>query len=185
LFARLKRDDNQPGLTASVRAYAEHHAKKEFRYIAQCHVTEEIGHGRRERREYVQFLAPDDLPGQDNWCGLKMLGRVTLTCIRNSKQTSETRYFMSSLPMDVKQFARAVRSHWSIENTCHWSLDVTYREDESRISERHLTENFAWLYRFTLSLLKQHPRKTSLVMKRRGCGLNEHFLLEVLAGQTT
>jgi len=84
----------------------------------------------------------------------------------------------------VKRLARAVRSHWSIENSCHWSLDVTYREDDSRIRERHLTENFAWLNRFTLSLLKQHPRKTSLAMKRNGCGWNENFLLEVLTGQT-
>ncbi len=62
--------------------------------------------------------------------------------------------------MDVKQFARAVRGHWGIENTCHWSLDMTFREDESRIRERHLRENFAWLNRFTLSLLKQHPGRT-------------------------
>ena len=178
--------DNQPGLTASVRAYAEHHAKKGFRDIpAQCHVTEEKGHGRRERREYVQFPVADDLPGQDNWSGLTTLGRVTLTCIRNGQETSETRCYISSLPLDVERFSRAVRSHWSIENTCHWSLDVTYREDESRIRERHLTENFAWLYRFTLSLLQQHPRKTSLAMKRSGCGWNEHFLLEVLTQQTT
>src|SRR5947209_2119521 len=74
--------------------------------------------------------------------------------------------------------------HWSIENTCHWSLDVTYREDESRTRHRHLRENLAWLYRFTLSLLKQHPGRDSLAMKRRSCGWNENFLLEVLIGAT-
>jgi hypothetical protein len=71
---------------------------------------------------------------------------------------------------------------WLIENTCHGSLDITYREDESRVRERHLGENMAWLYRFTLSLLKQHPRGQSLVMKRRCCGWDEKFLLKVLAG---
>ena len=86
--------------------------------------------------------------------------------------------------MRVKRFAHAVRSHWGIENTCHWSLDITYREDESRTRERQLGENLAWLYRFTLSLLKQHPGRRSLVMKRRCCGWNENFLLEVLAGTT-
>jgi hypothetical protein len=69
-----------------------------------------------------------------------------------------------------------------IENTCHWSLDVTYREDESRTRHPHLRENLAWLNRFTLSLLKQHPGRDSLAMKRRSCGWNEDFLLEVLAG---
>ena len=84
--------------------------------------------------------------------------------------------------MGVKRFAHAVRSHWGIENTCHWSLDVTYREDESRIRDKHLRENFAWLNRFTLSLLKQHPAKDSLVMKRRSCGWNDKFLVQTLIG---
>ena len=75
------------------------------------------------------------------------------------------RYFISSLPVKVKQFAHAVRSHWGIENSCHWCLDVTYREDESRIRDDHLRENFAWLNRLTLSLLKQHPAKDSVAMK--------------------
>jgi predicted transposase YbfD/YdcC len=85
----------------------------------------------------------------------------------------------------VKRFARAVRGHWGIENSCHWSLDVTYREDESRIRDEHMRENFAWLNRFTLSLLKQHPGRDSLVMKRRSCGWNDDFLMQVLTGETT
>lgn len=56
----------------------------------------------------------------------------------------------SSLPVGVKRFAHAVRSHWGIENGCHWSLDITYREDESRIRDQRLCENIAWLNRLTL-----------------------------------
>ena len=82
---------------------------------------------------------------------------VTSLCVRDGKETVEVRYYISSLAMDVKRLARAVRGHWGIENGCHWILDVTYREDESRIREEALRENFAWLNRFTLSLLKQHP----------------------------
>ena len=84
--------------------------------------------------------------------------------------------------MGVEQFARAVRGHWGVENGCHWVLDMTYREDESRIREKALRENFAWLNRFTLSLLKQHASRDSLAMKRRGRGWNETFLLEVPTG---
>jgi predicted transposase YbfD/YdcC len=84
----------------------------------------------------------------------------------------------------VKRFAHAIRSHWGIENSCHWSLDITYGEDQSRIREEHLRENFAWLNRFTLSLLKQHPGRGSVAMKRRSCGWSEDFLLEVLNGAT-
>src|SRR5205814_2034868 len=61
-------------------------------------------------------------------------------------------------------------------------IDQESREDESRIRDKHLRENFAWLNRFTLSLLKQHPGRQSLVMKRRGCGWNEEFLLQVVMG---
>jgi len=75
-----------------------------------------------------------------------------------------------------------VRSHWEIENGCHWTLDMTFREDESRIRDQHLRENFAWLNRLALSLLKQHPGKGSTAMKRRSCGWDESYLLEVLTG---
>lgn len=151
---------------------------------ARRHQTKETGHGREETRTYIQMPAPADLPGRDLWAGLKSIGVVVSECIRDGKETAEVRYYISSLGLGVKRFAHAVRSHWSIENSCHWSLDVTYREDESRIRDKHLRENFAWLNRLTLSLLKQHPGRASLAMKRRSCGWSDNFLLKVLAGAT-
>jgi predicted transposase YbfD/YdcC len=151
---------------------------------AREHVTIEKGHGREEMRTYLQLPAPKSLPGFTPWKRLKTIGVVTSRCLRDGKETIEIRYYISSLAMGVKRFARAVRGHWGIENTCHWVLDVTYREDESRIREKALRENFAWLNRFTLSLLKQHPDRDSLAMRRRSCGWNENFLLEVLTGAT-
>jgi predicted transposase YbfD/YdcC len=151
---------------------------------AREHVTTEKGHGREETRVYLQLPAPKSLPGFTLWEGLKTIAVVTSRCLRDGKETIEVRYYISSLAMGVKRFARAVRGHWGIENTCHWVLDMTYREDESRIRDQALRENFAWLNRFTLSLLKQHPDRTSLVMKRRSCGWNENYLLKVLVGAT-
>ena len=151
---------------------------------AREHVTTEKGHGREETRTYLQLPAPKSLNGFALWKGLMSIGIVTSLCLRDGKETIEVRYYISSLAMGVKRFARAVRGHWGIENSCHWVLDMTYREDESRIREQALRENFAWLNRFTLSLLKQHPDRASLVMKRRSCGWNENFLLEVIAGAT-
>jgi len=149
---------------------------------ARQYQTRETGHGREETRTYIQMPVPKDLPGLDVWAGLKSIGLVVSECVRDGKATDEVRYYISSLGLGVKRFAHAVRSHWMVENTCHWSLDITYREDESRVRARYLGENMAWLYRFTLSLLKQHPGRQSLVMKRRCCGWDENFLLEVLAG---
>jgi predicted transposase YbfD/YdcC len=174
---------NQGTLHDAVIAYINDQSQDDFaKAKARRHITQETGHGREETRSYIQMPVPETLRGLEFWKGLQSIGVVTAVCNRDGKETVETRYYISSLPVGVKQFAHAVRSHWGIENSCHWSLDVTYREDESRLRDKHLRENFAWLNRFTLSLLKQHPGKNSLVMKRRGCGWNEEFLLEVVMG---
>ncbi len=177
---------NQGTLYEAAVDYLEQQVSNDFRGIgARRLVTTEKAHGRTESRTYIQMPVPKDLPGADRWHGLLSLGVAILYCIRDGKETYEARYFISSLPVKVKQFARAVRNHWGIENTCHWCLDVTYREDESRIRNEHLRENFAWLNRFSLSLLKQHRSKDSIAMKRRACGWNENYMLEILTGTTS
>jgi predicted transposase YbfD/YdcC len=176
---------NQETLEKAVNDHLDEQSKNDFADVqARRHITKEKGHGREEIRSYIQMPVPKDLRGSELWKGLKSIGMATLVCTRNGKTTAETRYYISSLEVSVKLFAHAVRSHWGIENSCHWSLDMTYREDESRIRDAHLRENFAWLNRFTLSLLKQHPGKDSIVMKRRSCGWDDDFLLEVFTGIT-
>lgn len=177
---------NQGTLHQGVIDYVDEQIENDFANVTvRRHTTEEKGHGRQETRTYVQMPAPASLPGFSRWKGLQSIGLVLLTCLRNGKQTTEVRYYISSLAVGVKLFARAVRGHWSIENTCHWCLDVTYREDESRIRDVNMRDNFAWLRRFTLSLLKQHPDKSSIAMKRRCCGWNDDFLMQVVTGETT
>ena len=142
------------------------------------------GHGREETRE-VLFAAPAAQTNSGDWRGLATIGLVKLTTLRAGKITEQVRYFISSLPLGMRTFACAIRSHWRIENSCHWVLDVSYREDESRMREKSARENFAWLYRFTRSILKHHPSKHSLAMKRRACGWNIDFLTEVATGITS
>ena len=174
---------NQESLHQAVIDHIHEQWEDDFAGVkARRHQTREAGHGREETRTYIQMPVPEDLPALNSWAGLKSIGVVVSECVRDGKATDEVRYYISSLGVGVKRFAHAIRSHWGVENTCHWSLDITYREDESRVRERHLGGNMAWLYRFTLSLLKQHPGRQSLVMKRRCCGWDDNFLLEVLAG---
>lgn len=176
---------NQETLQQAVIDHILEHCDDDLKSAhARRHTTKEKGHGREEIRSYIQMPVPETLRELELWKGLKSIGMATLVCVRHGVETSDTRFYISSLPVGVKQFAHAVRSHWGIENSCHWSLDMTYREDESRIREPHMRENFAWLNRFTLSLLKQHPSKNSIVGKRRGCGWSEKYLLEVFAGTT-
>jgi len=174
---------NQGTLHQAVIDYIDEQLERDLT-DAQELVTTEKGHGREETRTYLQLPAPKSLPGFMLWKGLKSIGLVTLCCVRDGKQTVDVRYYINSLAVNVKQFARSVRGHWGIENGCHWSLDMTFREDESRLRERHLRENFAWLNRFALSLLKQHPGRQSVVMKRRSCGWSDAFLMEVVTGST-
>ena len=174
---------NQETLHQAVIDYIDEQLDGDLKQ-AREHVTVEKGHGREETRTCLQLPAPKSLPGFTLWKGLKTVAIVTLRCVRDGKETIEVRYYISSLPRNVRRLARAVRSHWGIENGCHWVLDVTYREDESRIRQEALRENFAWLNRFTLSLLKQHPDRTSLAMKRRSCGWNDNYLLQVVARAT-
>ena len=177
---------NQETLHDAVIAYIDELVENDFEGVeVRQHTTKEKGHGRIETRCYIQVSAPSELPGKTQWKGLRTLGVAITATERDGVETIERRYYISSLPLGVKQFARAVRGHWGVENSCHWTLDMTFREDESRIREPQMRENFAWLNRFLLSLLKQHPSKNSIIGKRRGCAWNDDFLLEVLTQSTT
>lgn len=178
--------DNQESLHQAVIAHVDQHLDNDFADIeAQRFETNEKGHGREEKRIYVQMPAPKTLPGFANWSGLMTIGIAMLTCIRNGIATYDVRYYISSLSMEVETFARAVRSHWGIENSCHWTLDMTYREDESRVRGMYMRENLAWLNRFTLSLLKQCKNKKSVATNRRLCGWDDEILLQILTGERT
>jgi len=176
---------NQETLHQAVIDYLDQQAENDFADAgARRLLTTERGHGREETRSYIQMPVPPDLADLPLWRGLRTIGVATLACVRDGQETTATRYYISSLGLGVKRFAHAVRSHWGIENSCHWSLDFTFREDESRIRDKNLRENFAWINRFLLSLLKQHTGKDSIVMRRRACGWDENFLLQILTGAT-
>lgn len=182
----LQLKGNQAKAHQHVMDHIQKHAENDFAEIkVRKHVTTEKGHGREETRVYLQMPAPQDMPGFSKWKALRTIGVIYNICRRDGKETIDVRYYLSSLRMGVKQFARAARGHWGIENGCHWVLDMVYREDESRVRDEKMRENFAWLNRFTLSLLKQHPGKKSLIMKRRCCGWNDKFLIEVLTGEAS
>jgi predicted transposase YbfD/YdcC len=174
---------NQGTLHDAVLDYIDQHLDDDFAGVdARRHTVTETLHGKPETRLYTQFPVPKDLPMLKDWAGLKTIGLAIRLYEKNGQQCSDVRYYISSLAMGVKRFAGAARGHWGIENTCHWTLDMTFREDESRIRGRLIRENFAWLNRLALSLLKQHPSKDSIAMKRRLCGWDEDFLMQVLTG---
>jgi predicted transposase YbfD/YdcC len=176
---------NQGRLHQSVQDWIIAQMENDFVDVTVRRYEETVkGHGRIDQLSYFQFQAPDVLPGRANWKGLRTIGVAVRVSRQGDRETSEVRYFISSLPLGVRRFAQAVRGHWGIENTLHWCLDVTFREDDSRLRQRHAAENIAWLRRFAISLLKQQTDKQSIAMRRRIAGWNTDYLSQVL-GLTT
>ena len=139
------------------------------------------GHGREDTVEYFHLPVPKTLPGASLWKKLRTIGVAVRTSLQDGKETTDIRFFISSLSLGVRRFAAACRGHWGIENSLHWCLDVTFREDDSRVRDRFAADNLAWLKRFAISLLKQQTDKESIAMRRRMAGWNVDYLMQVLA----
>src|SRR5262249_2757778 len=143
--------------------------------------TVERGHGRVETREYFIAAPPPGLVDQDAWKDLRSIGLVMRTRETDDGTSEEVMYYLSSLPPKVKAFAKAVRGHWGIENRLHWSLDVTFAEDQSRVRKDHGPANLGLLRRLALTILQQDTSsKDSLRGKRLSAGWNEERLLTLL-----
>lgn len=142
--------------------------------------TRERNHGRTERRLYTAMVASTAV--RRLWPDAQSVVRVCRQTTGQGPRTKEVRYFVTSLPVNVKRLASLIRGHWSIENQLHWSLDVTFGEDHSRIRQGHAAENAGLLRRLALSILKQDTwYSNSLRGKRLRAGWEngvlEHFLM--------
>lgn len=139
--------------------------------------TIEKGHGRVETRRYWLSTDLDWFEDKPLWKGLQSIGMVESIRTVKGKSSIERRYFLSSLSLDVHRFGKAVRNHWGVENSLHWSLDVTFREDDSRARIKNTDQNFATLRRIALNLLKKdRSKKCSQRQKRIYAALEPDFL---------
>ena len=143
--------------------------------------TVEKDHGRLETRRYYQSAELDWFADQGKWEGLKSVGMVEAIREINGTRSVERRYYLSSLPLGVELFARAVRSHWGVENKLHWVLDVCFREDQSRVRTGYAAENLATLRRLALNLLKREKtKKRGIKGKQLNAGWDHAYLLTLL-----
>ena len=143
--------------------------------------TVEKDHGRLEIRRYYQSAEISWFADLDQWEGLQSVGMVESLRESNGKTSVERRYYLSSLPLGVATFARAVRSHWGVENKVHWIMDVCFREDQSRARAGYAAENLATLRRLALNTLrKEKTKKRSIRGKQLNASWDHAYLLRLL-----
>ena len=172
--------DNQPKLRQETEEYFTAALEEpQFYNCVEKHVTQEKGHGRIETREYYLCTDPDFLKLHGEWRDLRGVGMMKSRIIQGETTTEETHYYISSLE-DVREFSVAARSHWGVENSLHWCLDVTFREDHSRMRKDNTAENFAVVRHIVLNILKRMDDKLSVARRRRRCCYDDDYLQKVL-----
>ena len=163
-------------------AYAD---QRQFEGMASDYYeTINKGHGRIEIRQCWVIddpLAFEHIRHHNGWADLHSIVRVQRERRLGDAVAHDTAYYISSLPAHAAQLLEATRDHWAIENSLHWVLDVTFREDESRIRKDNAPQNFAVLRHIALNILKADPSKGSLRQKRYQATLNEDFLFQILS----
>jgi predicted transposase YbfD/YdcC len=174
---------NQPSLFEDVQWLFEQAMATQFEQVAhEFHQTIEQGHGRVEIRRCWTLTELDYLVQKPEWRGLTSIAMIEAQRRINGKVERETRYYISSLSGNAAQIAGAVRSHWSIENSLHWVLDVSFNEDACRIRKDHAPQNFSLLRQIALNLLTQEKTaKVGIKAKRKKAGWDDAYLAMVLA----
>ena len=138
-------------------------------------------HGRLETRRYYQSDQLDWFADKAEWEGLRSVGMVEATREIKGVISVERRYYLSSLPLGIEVFARAVRGHWGIENKVHWAMDVSFGEDQSRARTGYAAENLATLRRLALNLLKREKtKKRGIRGKQLNAAWDHTYLLKLL-----
>ena len=176
----LSLKENQPTLRHEVEEYFEDALKNPQQYLeVETARTKDSGHGRVENRTYYLSTEVDWYADKVQWENFRSIGMVCSRVEYKGEIHTDTRYFISSLS-NIQTFSKAVRKHWGIENSLHWCLDMTFREDYSRIRKDHSAENMAVVRHVALNILKNHPAKISLARKRRRCSYDDAFFADVI-----
>lgn len=141
------------------------------------------GHGRDECRRCWATSDLSWLEGREEWADLRSVVLIESERFIGESLAVQERYYLSSLPADAEVLNHAARSHWGVENSLHWVLDVTFHEDASRIKKENAPENFGLLRRLALCLLKKETSsKRSIRGKRLRASWDDGYLLQVMCG---
>jgi len=183
--------DNQPNLKQSVSLFLEHAEADKYQDLTtRTHTAMvEKDHGRIETRHYRIVDLPDGIAWKDEkraWPGLTSVGIVTSTRQSGGNTSTESRMFITSISAEPKssarRFARGVRSHWGIENSLHWVLDVCFNEDACRVRKDNAPENLSVMRHIALNLFRQDKVTKRSIQGKRLLASWEISYLEHLLG---
>jgi predicted transposase YbfD/YdcC len=169
---------NQGQLHDEVKEFFTIAKVENFKNVAvQYHDEHDKGHGRIEHRQcWVLDANSMHFPSAAKWKNLKQVVMIKSQRKLGNKKTEDTRYYITSLNAGPEKLLHAVRQHWQVENALHWTLDVTFREDESRIRKEAAPENYAVFRHIALNLLKADTsRKASIKRKRLMASIDDDF----------
>lgn len=179
--------DNHPTLADSLRRHLDEMILEKFAGVEHVyHETTDAGHGRIDTRRVWATGDIDWLGRRDEW--KKLTSVIVVESVRHENAKAEPsvtrRYYISSLKADrAERLGRLIRNHWSIENSQHWTLDVSFNEDQSRVRKDHGDQNLAVMRRLALGLLRRDKQvKVGAKNKRLKAGRNPDYLLSVLLG---
>jgi predicted transposase YbfD/YdcC len=175
---------NHPTLYEQVSSWLEAAQAQGFAGIEHSYDARvEAGHHRGETRRIwcVPVAQLGEVYQREQWAGLKTVVIVERTRRLWNDTSHEVQFYLSSLEADAVKIGRVIRQHWGIENQLHWTLDVTFGEDSSRVRRGHGPENLGLLRRLALNVLNQEQSfKGSVASKRRRAGWNNDYLLKIL-----
>jgi predicted transposase YbfD/YdcC len=171
--------DNQPRLFEDIQGMARAALEPDYAGLSQC-ATKEKAHGREEFRFCFVMTDLAGIRDREVWKGLKSVVCVVRGRSVAGKESSEVHYYISSRRGPGRMFLGASRKHWSIENACHWVLDVAFREDDHRLREGHAPENVSLIRKMALAILKNARANMGIKNKRLKAGWDDSFLEDVL-----
>ena len=175
---------NQGSLNDDVRLFLETEIKKSTSTVIEDrHEETDKGHGRIEVRKCIVSSQMDWLKQKSDWAGIKTIAMIEESQQVGDKISVERRFFISSLPADAQKIAGAVRAHWLIESALHWTLDVVFNEDGSRVRKDNAGENMAIIRHITVNMLnnaKKLFKNVGLKALRKKAGWGNETLALIL-----
>jgi predicted transposase YbfD/YdcC len=172
---------NQGTLHEDVEVFANDQKTRGFKdATVSTHKTVDADHGRIETRNYTLIHDADWLQERHNWPGLKGILMVESQREYSDKVERETRFYITSSSLEAQTLGPMIRSHWSIENSLHWVMDMTFRDDECRIRTEHAPANFTTLRHMAHNIVRKAPGKDSLRLRRKTAAWDDDYLASLI-----